>query len=82
MLERIEALEAAVRLIRSQLAPLLPMPEPAPLPVLDRETAQREYEAAQAEVVNQQERAAANIKAAEDNAARAQAILNAAPPEV
>lgn len=81
MWDEILALSAALRQLRAEIAPLLPPPEPPPLPVLEREMAEREVAAAEAEVTNQEERAAANIKAAQEALARAQAILAAAPVE-
>lgn len=77
MLEQIDNLWAAVRQLQADVKPLLPEPPPPPVPGMDDpEKAKAAYEAAEAEVKNQKDHAALMIKWAEDNAAKAKAIMD------
>ncbi|HEX8782786.1 MAG TPA: hypothetical protein VF764_05415 [Steroidobacteraceae bacterium] len=85
MLERIEALEAAVRQISAWLRAgpeheghkFGDPPPAAPPAAEDPEKAQAAVDAAEAEVKAQQEHGALMVKWAQDNAAKAKAILEA-----
>lgn len=76
MWEQIEALWAAVRQLQAQVKPLVPPEPPPPIPTEDPAKAKLDYEAAQLEVKAQQERAAVNVKIAQEAEARAKAILD------